>query len=400
MIVMLASAVSLPAIASETFNGRSTAMGGAGVTVGDYASGSSINPALVGASSEKDTFALNTNVGVMVSDQNEVGEDVMDALDLVDSADEKINSGDPVLAAQGQDDLEEAVDLLAQNTNKPVVLEAGAGVYVTVPNKYANVSLSANNYTFGNVMLSYDSADDLATSTEDLESRGVTTGFMLNEFGITAAKSINVPKMGDMMMGATVKNQTVETFAYSEVMDDFDPEIENRSKDSNLNVDFGLYKDYGNGWSSGFVAKNLVKKTYETDQFIVINNGVDYVVTGEAKIEPRMTIGGGYQTKSGGTKFALEADLNATEEFAYNASDAVGIDADFEKQFVRAGVQFGHPKAAQLRLGYRHDLKGNFDDTASLGLGLSPFNVVNLDLAVTVGKKQSAGVTLQAGFRF
>lgn len=392
MAAMVALASAQPVLAAETFNGRSSAMGGAGVTVGDYASGSSINPALVGSTSEKDNFSINVNAGAMLNDNNAIGEDLIDALDLLD---------DP----ESQSDFEEGKELVDRVSNKPIVVEAGGGAYVTIPNRYANISFNASTYGFGGVLASYHDDDDMALAVEDLESKAAIAGFMVTEVGLTAAKELDTPKLGKVMYGLTLKNQSVETYGYSDVIDDFETsEFDNNSlDDSNFNVDFGLYKDFNNGWSAGLVGRDLMSEEYDTPDFVVVGGDTDYIVNGTAKIDSRFTAGLGYQTKGKGAKFALETDLNSTEDFVYNTNGAPLpriSDIDFEKQFVRAGVQFGHAKAAQLRLGYRHDLKGNYEDTFSVGLGLSPFNVVNLDIAATAGKEQSLGVAMQFGVRF
>src|SRR3546814_936527 len=52
-----------------------------------------------------------------------------------------------------------------------------------------------------------------------------------------------------------------------------------------------------------------------------------------------------------------------------------------DTQMLRLGAEIASSKVAQLRAGYVHDLEGNQDDMFTLGFGLSPFDVVNLDIA-------------------
>ncbi len=54
----------------------------------------------------------------------------------------------------------------------------------------------------------------------------------------------------------------------------------------------------------------------------------------------------------------------------------------------------------QVRAGVRTDLAGNMGDTYSVGFGLSPFNVVNLDIAAFTGDGNTMGASAQLGLRF
>ena len=54
----------------------------------------------------------------------------------------------------------------------------------------------------------------------------------------------------------------------------------------------------------------------------------------------------------------------------------------------------------QLRAGVQHDLEDTIDTTFSAGLGLSPFDVVHIDIAGSTSGSDSYGAVLQLSFTF
>ncbi|MHC5792011.1 hypothetical protein ACYT6H_10485, partial [Streptococcus pyogenes] len=54
---------------------------------------------------------------------------------------------------------------------------------------------------------------------------------------------------------------------------------------------------------------------------------------------------------------------------------------DDDTQFVRIGIEGDAWGWAQLRAGYEIDLENNLDNSVTGGIGISPFDVVSLDLA-------------------
>ena len=51
-------------------------------------------------------------------------------------------------------------------------------------------------------------------------------------------------------------------------------------------------------------------------------------------------------------------------------------------------------------VGFQRDLEDNVEDTVSVGIGFSPFNVVNVDIAGFTGDGNTAGASMQLGLRF
>ncbi|EJN8603124.1 conjugal transfer protein TraF, partial [Escherichia coli] len=55
---------------------------------------------------------------------------------------------------------------------------------------------------------------------------------------------------------------------------------------------------------------------------------------------------------------------------------------------------------AQLRAGYRQNLAGNDGSAFTAGVGISPFDVVHLDVAGLIGTDNTYGAVAQLQFTF
>lgn len=397
--VLAGLGLSTNVFAQENFNARVKAMGGAGTAIADYDSSANFNPALVAGSSKNDDFAFNLSFGADVNDREDVYENVDDFLDGVEDLEDEYSL----------DKANELIGYAEEADRKSVFVEGGGTAFLAFPNKWVNVSLYYDVYGAGDAFLDYDETDSIQLmlpgfQEENLNSRGAVVGYDVEELGLTFAKELNIPYMGNTDVGFTTKSQRVKTYAYSEKVSDFEASDFDKdaysTDDSNRNIDFGIRKNINKNWAFALTGKNLIKEEYQTVDLVLVDDlgGTETVEGASIQIEPRYVAGVGYQTDSGVLKFAVDGDLNSTEEIVYENN--VLSERDFEKQFVRAGVEIGHKNVAQVRFGYRHDLKDNFEDVATIGLGISPFNVVNVDVVGQYGREQSYGVGLQLGARF
>ncbi len=78
---------------------------------------------------------------------------------------------------------------------------------------------------------------------------------------------------------------------------------------------------------------------------------------------------------------------------AFNASDD-------DLQMAALGAELDLFGWAQLRGGYRHDLKDNQGDAFTAGLGFSPFSVFHLDIAGIYAGSNEFGGVVQTSFTF
>ncbi|MDP2759131.1 MAG: hypothetical protein Q8O64_01815, partial [Sideroxyarcus sp.] len=132
--------------------------------------------------------------------------------------------------------------------------------------------------------------------------------------------------------------------------------------------------DGGNVVKTGLVAKNILSRKATT------------ILGNEVEIAPQLTAGVAY----GGSWYTTTADLDLLK----NKAVLKGLNKD--AQYLRVGAELDAWGWAQFRLGYRHDLAGNYDGLPSVGVGL--FHVLDLSVAA-VGKKEAA-VAMQLGIRF
>jgi len=73
-----------------------------------------------------------------------------------------------------------------------------------------------------------------------------------------------------------------------------------------------------------------------------------------------------------------------------------GVSDNFDDtQMLKIGAEFGFKSAMQVRAGYNKDLQGNKGQVFTAGIGLSPFNILHLDLGASYGGSNKFGVVAQ-----
>ncbi len=89
-------------------------------------------------------------------------------------------------------------------------------------------------------------------------------------------------------------------------------------------------------------------------------------------------------------------NLGVDVDLTKNKPVAEGFDK--ETRFAAIGAELDLIGTLQLRIGYRHDLTGNYEGMPSVGLGFSPFGL-HIDVAVA-GNSKEAAAGAQLGFNF
>jgi hypothetical protein len=151
--------------------------------------------------------------------------------------------------------------------------------------------------------------------------------------------------------------------------------------ESVFNLDLGVSKSLKKTETSELKVGFVVKDAIATKTKTVLGNEISF--------QPRSTIGVGYMTKL----TTVGADL----DILTNKSMITGMSSD--SQFLRLGAEFDAWKWAQIRVGYRHDLLGNYKGLPSVGLGLSPFGL-HIDVSVAAADKNEVAGAVQLGFNF
>lgn len=408
--LLLAAMQNAGAMSFGTFDPRSMAMGGAGVAAGTSANASFYNPALLAAARSDEDFSLELPViGVRLADpddligklddyQNAKYEDAMSAAitqwNNASTPAELVAAKNAVITASTN-----LVNGLSTLSNKALEADVNVGMVVGIPSRHWGTAFYANARAIGGSLLDITQSDlnsvnAVAATLQALDLTGLsdssanqltdpTTGFtssvqaqgaVVTEVGISLAREFTVGESA-LALGITPKYQSVDTFDYKVDVDTGDVTVDQGKKSyNNVNADIGLAHDFSDGWKAGVVVKNLVSKSYTT----ALGNSI--------QIKPQSRLGVAYAGSF--VAAALDVDLTKNKGTGFAA----------KSQYISIGTELNAWDTFQFRLGYRHNLSNSDTDSASLGVGLSPFGV-HLDLAV-VGSDKEVGVGLQTGFRF
>lgn len=373
---------------AESFDARDMARGGAGLTLGEYHQSLS-NPALVNQRRPEQNFSLGINVGVIASDEDGMLEDIEDIQDDLDDLEECQSFGSNCPDSDGVADNMEAMD------GKRLRVDAGGGLLIGIPNNTLPLAFVGQTAARIGAGFRYDNADraelnkaddpdPLTEFNEDnLQSEITASGIEIREFGIMAGRVLDLGPLTDLQAGATLKyqkitlvdnTQTIGNYETDEVLDE-DQSIEEHNA---FNLDLGLRKLLGGEqqYSVAATIENLMPKSFDGP------DGEDY------DMSPVLSAAGGYHRGF----FRAEAGLDLTKRNGFALIEDV--------QFAHLGAELAAGRHAQLRFGYRADLKSNVPDLTTVGIGLTPFDVMNLDITAMVGDGDTYGAAVNLGMRF
>lgn len=380
VVVLLSS--TLPA---QYFEGRNSAMGGTGVASSRYLAAPLANPALLMNYKDGDNIGvILPTVGAQVSDPDDLTDGIDELQDSIDVLEERLNNLTATPA-----DRQNVIDRLVALNGRTLHAELGANVVVAVPGPVFSYALVARNHTDVMGFPTIDAGDPAiiqgATTPSDLDalqSQGRALSAAVSEVGVAVAFGLELAGFG-VSVGVTPKYQRIDTYNYSVNVDNFDEDDYDdkafREEDTAFNADIGATVSLPQGLTVGAMVRNVVPDDYET----VLTNGqiFDYRVSTVATI--------GVAWSQDMFTIAAEADVTTTERF----------DLDDESQYMRVGAELAGDWAA-LRVGYQHDTKDGTEDLITAGVGLSPFNVIHLDIAGMLGDDNSYGGVIQVGFTF
>lgn len=369
------------ATAAELYNGRLSGMSGAGYVTGGYSDGVLLNPSLAAAHGEKDNFAFVINAGALGSDEDDLVDNMDDLVDLLD----RLNATDA--SDLTQDDADELLLRLENVDEKAIAVTFGGSVVVAIPNDFISAALVAKAYGSGTVFTDVDDNDieliensvNAPFDPDQLNSSAEAQGVVVTEIGIALAKTFAETENSKILVGVTPKRITAETFVYESTVSEYDEDDfdgDNFTKESSAtSMDAGITYVTGKV-RYGLAMANVMSKDFETvdgDKF---------------ELSRQTTAAIGYT----GDWFTAEAslDLTAAEVFGFGG----------ESKMLRAGIELRPLSWLQIRGGLQRDSEDTIPDTYSVGLGISPFDVVNIDVAAFTGKNETTGGALQLGVRF
>lgn len=421
------------AVPFNSFDPRTMAMGGAGVGVANTATSPFFNPAMLSVTEAGDNFAMELPiVGLRAYDPEDFTESVDSFQDdptifdaagsfLLDQHIAEANAAIRTNPTAASDELRVvATDTrnlssgFTSLSDKMIEGEAGAGMVIGIPNDHFGAALFTRAWGMLTGVVQYRDADTLSSlasdidayadcldsptpicsagssfvdsngeitfSTNDLTSKVNIRGVLFSEVGV----SLSSKMANGLALGLTPKLVRADILDYQETAESADQNgfnaDEHIEQHTGVNVDLGLAKDFGNGWRTGFVVKNLIPQEFDTTR----KDEVDYL--GPVQLKPQARVGISRQT--GWTTLALDVDLTENEPIGFEEAS----------RHVSLGAELNAADWAQLRVGYRVNTINSDRNIASVGLGLSPFGV-HFDLGLA-GNQDEIGAALQFGARF
>jgi hypothetical protein len=400
LLPIIAVTLALPSY-SESFTAKRAGQGFTGLTQ-DFTSSLS-NPALLTTFDNNDKLFFSLNVAIMAADKYHVVDTATDISKNLDAFADDIHAI-PTQNLQSTDQVKNYYDELVQQVDhiitdlkkidkKVVKVRNGLNLQILIPNQHLNFGLFTNQYGRIGGVMNYSEDDekilDDAISSgnidlDDLQSKTTADGYSIAEAGLMAAYPTITHVSYDLSVGTKLKYQRIDLYFNSVKINEFDgddfeiTDDENITNKSGANIDLGLYINWGDErqWHAALVTNNLIKQT-------VLHVEQDITFT----LEKNTSLGLSYQNSW--VSLATEIDLTDREQFTYlKPSKYVGV-----------GAEFRFYKNIQFRLGYRTDLNDIDDDIYTAGIGISPWDVLAVDLAAFTGNNDTIGAALQLSLK-
>lgn len=375
---------------ADSLSAKSTGQGFVAITQ-DFSSSLS-NPALLGQYDTKDDVFFSFNLGGMGSDQFNVIEHAENiAKNLKSLASDIKQQKTPIDGLQKQ--VNAIISDLEHIDNRVASVRNGINFQLIIPSKLLTYGVFTNQYGRIGGLANYDVQDKkvlekaIAQGSLNLDNLGTTAngiGYSIAEAGLMLGYQPINNKHYEMSLGTKIKYQRVDLFYNSLNISEFDEnefELDNEkylTNESGANIDLGFYIAWGSEhqWRAAFVTNNLVsQKVSHIEQDLIFT------------LEAYSSIGLSYQTSW--LTLSTEIDLTDREQFeSLKAS-----------KYAALGVEFTLTDNIQLRLGLRSDLNDVDGDLYTLGMGISPWDVLSIDLAALAGSNDTIGAAIQLGFK-
>jgi hypothetical protein len=433
------------AVPFSSYDTRSLGMGGVGVAVGNPGTAPLFNPALLSIAGPNDDFSLLLPaIGIRVADPDKLADsiDKFQAAMSVDNLTASANALNTAIttatttpnsaniaaiaapASSTSTNLQTLSTQLATLSNKPITIDGGVSTVIAIPSEKLGVAFYASGSVATGGLFLYNDAptlQTLSTQTACLASAAALPTGTQTEVN-TAVAAINACGTNVNFNNATLQSGinfrgvalveaglAVSTFNLGYVSLGITPKIVkaqlfdvpinvNNNNQSSLNgsdyqanysfVNFDLgVATYDKGaWRTGLVIKNIIPQTLEFKR--AINPGTTPVATGQTLTLKPLVRAGVSHTTSWST-VALDLDITRNNPAGFENST----------QYLALGGELNGWDWIQLRAGYRVDLVNSERNVASLGLGISPFGVPHIDIAVA-GNATEIGTSVQLGIHF
>jgi len=418
------SLLPLPALALpyNALDANSMALGGAGVAASHPVNAALMNPALLVEESDKISLQFPV-IGARYRDPNNTLDDLdyyqakhleQDLLDAVDAFNEEATSANvaEIFSAAG-----EMWDKMRNFSKEPLYGEMFGGLSVAMPGKTSAKAFTINSWAIAGGRMNITDEDitlleglmtdakggtsqlanndyikeqhekriaeaaeepdvdpaTLKTVPEQLNSTMQVRGIAITELALAFAQEVDLWGFR-FDAGVTPKYMMVTAIDYGEKIGEAQFVSRQNSRDySNMNVDLGMAKHFGEGWRAGLALKNLIPQDYRAAD------------GGQVQIRPQLRAGIVHR----GDWHMVTADLDILE------NSAVGYEED--SRFLSLGGELELSDYVSLRAGYRYNFNNGDLAVPSVGLGMD-FGV-KIDLAVATTEDDIAAA-FQLGYDF
>lgn len=361
--------------ANYAIEARGDAMGGVGVVSANFLTGPFYNPALVAIYRRNDDVGMILpSIGFNYDDQDGMVDDLDTISDILDNPDSSR--------------IEELDSTLNNIDGSILNAELGGVVAFAIPNQFvaANVYGKAYTETFSNPQVASASSCEASLTADqctlDRAQRSTVNAVSVavTEVGISLAKYQTF--LGQhVAFGITPKLQRIYTYVYEASMTNYDlaDVADNGNGETMFNLDAGALWFYG-PFRVGLSASDMVSRDVETltiPSAVSGNPSISY----QYEMRPQYTLGAGIVADY----FTLSVDYDLNEKERY-------VDFDDNTQMIRVGGEIDILRQLKLRAGYYKNLA--YDDsegTITAGIGISPLNLFQLDLAASYTNENAMG---------
>ncbi|ASA57425.1 conjugal transfer protein TraF [Vibrio gazogenes] len=376
LMAVVCSFVAPVEAASWVADARGNGMGNTGVTTADFLSAPFYNPALTAVYRDHDDFGLLLpSVNLNVRDEDDtisIVDDLQDDIDRYEASGGSVDSATITQMNRYLDDLSD---------NAPLNASGGLGVAMAIPHQTLAMNVYARGYVelFAEPKIAANTGDSAAAVQSRYEASSVDLlAFGYTEFGVAFAKKYEFLQQ-QFSFGITPKYQWMRTYKQIASVKNFDWDDYDKSEVNKnaLNLDIGAVwlKD---AYRVGVSVKDLFNHSIETF------DGQNHY-----QLDTQVTVSAGYAGEF--LSAAIDVDMTKQERFTGKNDDT---------QFVRFGIEGNAWGWGQLRAGYEIDTENTVDDAITFGLGISPGDVVSLDIAGRYAGEHQLGGSANLAFTF
>ncbi|WP_017443972.1 conjugal transfer protein TraF [Gayadomonas joobiniege] len=400
-VAAVVATVSLPALASG--DARNMGLGGVNTVGGHYLNAPSGNPALLSSQArESDDFGfMLPNFSARAEDPDELFDSIDDLQDSIDELDEAIDNASGSQNVEDAEQVKAARDQVVADfakTEGEILLGVNLGTVIATHTGAGSFSLSV----LGNLDLigvtdiddgdivglnDAETVEELEEQLDNLDSKAGIIAAAVVDAGLTYANKYQIDGH-QFAFGTTLKAQRIDVFNYQDSISDFDDEDFDEDQyladDTQFNLDLGVVYQLSESWTVGLSARNVLGGEVESQPIEVGGETVTY------KVSPQAAVGIAYQNRF--VTLAADVELMAEERFLESEKD--------DSQYASIGAEFDLYRWAQLRVGFASDLESNYEDKYTAGIGLSPFDVLHINIGAQYADDRKGAAGVQLAFTF